>query len=120
MICDYCATEFEVSKKGSGGKNRLFCFSCLPEGLPRDERNRIRHKLYGARTREYKESKGCALCGYSAFGGALEWHHPEDNKDGNAADVVRRSWAAYLEEVSKCVLLCACCHREVHEGIRRV
>lgn len=120
MICDYCTAEFEIPKKGSGGKNRLFCFSCLPSDLSRQERNKVRNDLYAKRMREHKESIGCLGCGYNAYGGALEWHHPEDDKDDNVADVVKKSWSAYLGEVSKCVLLCSCCHKEVHAGIRRV
>lgn len=118
LICDYCQKSFEISSKGSGGKNRLFCFSCLPENLDRDQRNIIRAKLYSARMRQHKESIGCKLCGYDTYGGALEWHHPDSLTKGyDPADAVKRSWTAYLNEISKCVLLCSCHHKEVHAGI---
>ena len=47
---------------------------------------------------------------------ALEWHHPDDNKEGpNPSNLAQVSWAKYHAEVEKCMLLCANCHREIHE-----
>lgn len=66
---------------------------------------------------KYKENIGCANCGYSKFGGALEWHHKNSNKEFNPSSALMRSWDKYLVEVNKCVLLCANCHREVHAGL---
>ena len=120
MKCDFCSSHFEIPVKGSGGKNRLFCFNCLPDGLERYERSRLRDRLYSSRMRTHKESIGCKKCGYNTYGGALEWHHPNDDKIGNVSDRVKRSWKDYLSEVEKCVLLCSCCHKEEHAGINKI
>ena len=65
----------------------------------------------------YKGSK-CAICGYNNCIQALEFHHLNDtNKDfGISAKGYTRSWNSVRKELDKCLLLCANCHREVHEG----
>ena len=45
MKCFYCEKEFEINPRGSGGKNRKFCYECVPENLDRNKRNSIRRKL---------------------------------------------------------------------------
>lgn len=116
--CDYCSQPFETPASGSGGKNRLFCFECLPEGLDRNDRNGRRGILYNRRMREHKESIGCCICGYKTYGGALEWHHPDSLLKGHdPSDAVKRSWSTYLGEIAKCVLLCSVHHKEVHAGV---
>lgn len=88
MECDFCRKEFDIPTTGSGGKNRLFCFECLPSGLTRKERNAIRDLLYARRMKEHKESIGCKICGYNTLGGALEWHHTNDDKVDEAPNVL--------------------------------
>ncbi|MDO8625996.1 MAG: hypothetical protein Q7K39_00880 [Candidatus Magasanikbacteria bacterium] len=60
----------------------------------------------------------CALCGYNRCENALEFHHRmAKSKDfGISAKGYTRSWAMVKKEIDKCILLCANCHREVHEG----
>jgi 5-methylcytosine-specific restriction endonuclease McrA len=61
----------------------------------------------------------CQLCGYDRCPEALEFHHPDEvTKDFSVSSKgYTRSWDKVREEVDKCVLLCANCHREVHAGI---
>jgi len=58
----------------------------------------------------------CALCGYDACASALDTHHldPED-KRFNVSQ--KASWTEIELEIVKCELLCARCHREVHQGL---
>ena len=118
MICDYCSIEFKIITKGSGGSNRKFCYECFPANLDRASRNNKRNELQLKRNARYKLSKGCTRCGYNRCASALEWHHPSDDKLFDPSATVIRSWDAYLTETSKCVLLCANCHREEHELLR--
>ena len=64
---------------------------------------------------EYKGGK-CICCGYNKCIGALEFHHLDPNgKDFNiSAKGITRAWSKVKEELDKCVLLCANCHRELH------
>lgn len=61
----------------------------------------------------------CQGCGYAGSLQALEFHHLGNKKDGISKLIARSSdLTKILSEVSKCVLLCANCHREVHAGLR--
>jgi 5-methylcytosine-specific restriction endonuclease McrA len=62
----------------------------------------------------------CQACGYSNCLEALEFHHLESTgKDFGISDRgYTRSWKRILQELDKCVLLCANCHREVHSGLQ--
>ena len=62
----------------------------------------------------------CQLCGYKKCSEALEFHHLEvAGKDFGISDKgYTRSWKKIEEELDKCILLCANCHREVHAGLQ--
>lgn len=63
---------------------------------------------------EHKESLGCSICGYSKCGAALDWHHVDSNTKERKLGI--RSYFSKLGELerSKCILVCANCHRELH------
>jgi hypothetical protein len=65
------------------------------------------------------KAKGCEACGYSKCLNALEFHHLDPNAKDLKVSEATRQWGSskLLEEVSKCVLLCSNCHREIHSGI---
>jgi len=65
---------------------------------------------------------GCAVCGYKKCSNALEFHHKDSGaKDfGISAKGYTRSWEKVKAELDKCILLCANCHREIHEGITQL
>ena len=61
---------------------------------------------------DYKGGK-CIVCGYSKCLSALEFHHtnPEEKEGYNSHWTFERN----KNELDKCILLCANCHREIHE-----
>ncbi len=61
----------------------------------------------------------CEKCGYKHCIEALEFHHSNSSgKDFSISEKgYTRSWSKVREELDKCVLLCANCHREVHARI---
>ena len=118
MICFYCGKEFTLNGK-QGGQNRIFCQECIPDGLTKPEARALRRRLYLAKADQQKQQMGCAICGYNKYGGVLEWHHNNPTeKDFNPGDIMRdcsqAKWKLYQQEIKKCTLLCANCHREWH------
>jgi transcription elongation factor Elf1 len=67
---------------------------------------------------EYKGGR-CQVCGHERCIEALEFHHldPTQKDFGISHKGYTRSWEKVKEEVDKCILLCANCHREIHAGM---
>ena len=59
----------------------------------------------------------CAICGYDKCSAALDAHHIDPNKkEFTIASNPNKSYEAISNELKKCVLLCANCHRALHAG----
>ncbi len=80
-----------------------------------------RRKFIRQKSVELKGGK-CEICGYNKCNQALEFHHLDSNsKDfGISAKGYTRSWKKVKDELDKCIMLCANCHRELHEGITQL
>jgi len=70
---------------------------------------------------EYKGG-ACTKCGYNKCKRALSFHHvdPALKDFGISFRGFTRSWEKTKAELDKCVLLCANCHMELHEGLIRL
>ena len=91
--------------------NRYRCLKCATEAVQR-RRNKTKKLLV-----EYKGGK-CEICGYDKCISALEFHHiAPGEKDFGVSDGLTRSLEKNKEEIDKCILVCANCHREIHEGL---
>jgi hypothetical protein len=65
----------------------------------------------------------CCNCGYNKCHAALELHHLDPLQKKFTFGAIRsspKSWATIVEELRKCVLLCANCHREFHSNLIQV
>jgi 5-methylcytosine-specific restriction endonuclease McrA len=64
----------------------------------------------------------CMVCGYNKCTDALEFHHrnPNIKEFSLSLDKLTRSWMRVEQELKKCILLCANCHREYHAGITQL
>lgn len=57
----------------------------------------------------------CQICNYNKCIQALEFHHLDPTqKEFGISDGDLRSWERIKLELTKCILLCSNCHREVH------
>lgn len=59
----------------------------------------------------------CQLCGYDKSIRALQFHHLSNGEKDFNISSVSKSWQTIKAELDKCILLCANCHAEVHDGI---
>ena len=77
------------------------------------------------RQRKFKEQcveyKGgaCEKCGYSKCISALEFHHIDPSKkDFTLSKLKQNKFDDKIKnELDKCILVCANCHREIHEEL---
>lgn len=74
-----------------------------------------RHKLK-QRAVEYKGGK-CQYCGYMQCIAALEFHHRDPGAKEFQVTNQTRSWGRVKFELDKCDIVCANCHREIHQGL---
>ena len=96
-----CTNEAKEKFCGRACKNKYFV-----------DRKRRKLKLDAI---QYKGGK-CEKCGYDKCPAAFDFHHkdPNEKEFGLAAHGHTKSWDKVKEEIDKCMLLCANCHREVH------
>lgn len=74
----------------------------------------LRKKNIRSKLNTYKKAHPCS-CGETHLA-CLEFHHIGDGKEINIADAVRHgwSWKRILQEIKKCIVVCANCHRKIH------
>lgn len=104
--------EKQCEKHGSTkfvleGRGYYRCCKCRSEAVAN------RRKAIKTMAIEYKGGK-CEHCGYCKCVEALEFHHLYGKDFGIAQSGSTRSWDKVRKELDKCELLCANCHREVH------
>jgi len=62
---------------------------------------------------QYKMEKGCSVCGYNEIPQALEFDHIDRSKKKFGMNkAYKYKWPTIMEELEKCVVLCANCHRK--------
>jgi len=64
--------------------------------------------------------KGCLVCKYKKCDRALDFHHLDPKIKNRAVSRMiyeNHSMKRFREEIRKCIVLCANCHREFHAGL---
>lgn len=99
--------EKNITKK-SERKGKL-CWVCANKKVREEKVNKIKGIV----------GNSCWFCGYSKCWKAIEFHHvnPEDKLFSLSAREMQFAWEKIETEFKKCVLACACCHREIHYGL---
>ncbi len=88
------------------------------------KRARENNKKYYLRNKKFikrvKSIFGCSRCGYKEHPDALDFHHPNKDKEKSLASYAKDgvSLEFIKNEIRKCVLLCANCHRVEHSKSR--
>ena len=111
MICQFHG-ETEFAERKDGNRLRWKCLKCEMQAV---QKRREKIKVMAI---AYKGNK-CQCCGYNKCPQALEFHHidPSQKDFGLGAKGYTRSWDKNKEELDKCVMVCANCHREIHYNI---
>lgn len=102
-------TEWST-RPGANGPRRKRCRRCQSEAVTK-RRQRMKAQL----VEEF--GGGCVLCGYSRSVAALVFHHLDPKEKDFSISGNTPSYEKLRAEASKCVLLCANCHYEVHDGM---
>lgn len=60
----------------------------------------------------------CIVCGETEKC-CLDFHHTRDKdfKIGDGSNVGSKTEQAFMEEIQKCIILCANCHRKLHADV---
>lgn len=114
-VCPKCSTtktfeEFYTKRNTAGASG--YCKICT--NLNTVERQR----KFKINCVKYKGGE-CVYCTYNKCLSALEFHHLESNEKEFTISQLRltKFEDKVKKELDKCILVCANCHREIHEGI---
>ena len=132
-ICTHCNNEKELSEFSlrSSGKPSSWCKECTRTynrnkfHSSSEEKQRINKNRKAAYERgkafvdEYLSDKKCSECGFD-HPAALDFHHIDpDTKEFAVSTMKSLSLSRILEEIKKCEILCANCHRIKHYNARQ-
>lgn len=128
-VCTTCnevkAIDEFVWRNKAEGKRHSACTPCRKEckkksyekhkgkAIARVMRNNEKHREW---YRQIKDDLSCQECGESD-NACLEFHHLDgDDKDFNVSAAPHYGKQRILDEMAKCAVLCANCHRKHHAG----
>lgn len=116
--CRHCKNEFSVPYNK---RARIFCSQeCFGAACRKNAPGE--HPVVAFRQRlkvravEYKGGC-CSFCGYRRSYRALQFHHLDPTKKDFGIGGKSLTWEKVRVELDKCVLVCANCHSEIHDGL---
>lgn len=136
-LCKKCKIEKPLSEFHKRSKNKDGLYSYCHECSRADAntyyaKNRNKYIIRSAESHPKLRHKrklflqsirckyGCQLCG-EKDSDVLDFHHADPSKK-----LFNVTWGAdvavsrFIEEINKCIVLCANCHRRVHAGTREI
>jgi hypothetical protein len=106
--CVICGQEFKP--KTAAANQRMCCYDCMPDGI------QLKRGDFLAKIKQARGGK-CERCGYDICMKALEFHHLDPNKKDFTISNDHFKLKEAVEESKKCILICANCHRELHDNL---
>lgn len=113
-ICTKCGRELPLEdfnwRDKSKGTRRSECKYCHSDYMKK------RYQEKKQVVQELKETSRCAKCGESR-GYVLDYHHLDPSQKENTIARMTSNYYSLnrvYNEISKCICLCANCHREFH------
>lgn len=129
LTCDNCNKRIELRKKD---KRIKFCSKACrikarnKRAVKEQQASKIKDGISSKYIKGIKlklklieETGGCSRCGYHKNLAALEFHHINPTTKSiilKTGSLTNRKKELVLEEIKKCILLCANCHREMHHS----
>lgn len=108
MKCEfeYCDNEVVAIHTDARAKNKKFCSKKCCAAVRRREFKAMLVKYCGGK---------CQCCGYNKYDGSLDFHHVDDgDKEFGLTGAQHIAISTVIEELDKCIVVCANCHREIH------
>jgi len=118
-FCKICqkylpANDFGNYKRNNKPRKFSYCKICDSNRVKKNQKD---NKLFAV---SYKGNK-CERCGYDKCLGSLHFHHKNPfEKDFGISEFKKIDRKKLIEELDKCILLCANCHGEIHEEIDKM
>lgn len=106
--CIICGKKFKP--KNAAANQRMCCYDCMPDGV------QLKRGEFLAKIKEIRGGK-CERCGYNTCMKALEFHHLDPDKKDFTISNDHFKLKDAIEESKKCILICANCHRELHDNM---
>lgn len=105
--CVTCAELFEPS--------RAWQKYCSPKCRHNAPDKKVRTQEFQQSRRDIinriKMDRGCARCGYNIHAAALDFNHIQGSKNFSISQDPKVALKKLLDEIAKCEILCANCHR---------
>ncbi len=107
--CNFTKPIIEFYKRRRGTDISPYCKICT-KNQTLERQRKIKTQCV-----EYKGGK-CIICNYNKYIGALDFHHLDPSKkDFSIGKLKNYSFSDKIKnELNKCILVCANCHREIH------
>ena len=118
--CEKCGDDFKPHRT-----SQRFCSTTCrvihdtPEAKAKAAVEKVTKRRRKLKAMAVGELGGCCMkCGYDKCIDALEFHHNDPKqKEFQIGSGNTMAWDRIKEELKKCILVCANCHREIHAEV---
>lgn len=116
--CKTCLVEKPFSEFYTNGKTPKGRTKYKPDCRVCHESERFMFKEHKLAVIKDRYGTSCTICGYDKCYAALDFHHVDPKaKEFHPSHLVHNMSPieTLIRELDKCILVCANCHREIHD-----